>query len=65
MLFFDDFGGPGPIREPSWNLAVKKLENLKCSPPLFGRLFGEVMFKKQILDHLEGIDLLAYFWHRF
>ena len=29
LRFFDDFGGPGPIREPSWNLAVKKLEKVK------------------------------------
>ena len=55
------FGGPGPIREPSWNQALKKVENTKIGQPLFGRLFGVVLLKKQILEHFCGMYFLAHF----
>ena len=36
LRLLNDSGGPGPIWEPSWNVAVKKLENLNPSPPFLG-----------------------------
>ena len=36
LLFFDDFGGPGAIREPSWNRTLKTLPKLKKVTPFLG-----------------------------
>ena len=48
-----------------WERGAKKVPKVQISHPLFGRRFGVVLLKNQILEHLCGICFLAYFWHRF
>ena len=65
FVFLVIFGGPGPIREPSWNRTLKKPEKTQKKPPPFRGLFGVVLLKNQIFEHFCGICFLADFWHRF
>ena len=45
LWFFHDFGGPGAIREPSWNRTLKTLPNLKKVTPFLGGFLVEFWFK--------------------
>ena len=45
LCVFNDFGGPGATREPSWNRTLKTPPNLKKLTPFLGGFLVEFWFK--------------------
>ena len=65
LCVFDDFWGSGAHSGAILESGRQKPWKPKILTPLFGRLFGQVLIKNQILEHFCGICFLVYFWHRF
>ena len=61
LCLFSDFGGSGAHSGAILESDLKKTSKSQKSHPLFGRLFGVVLLRNQILEHLRGLYFLADF----
>ena len=57
---FDDFGGPGPIREPSWNRTRKPLQKFKKWHPFWEGFLMKCCSKISLLSIFVAPIFLTY-----